>query len=574
MFAEALLVALLPASPRLPDSSASPLPACLPDDGYDLCVLDVADRAVLGDRLALTVRARPANPYAVFVGPARRVAYYRGVPLHLEFAAGAVLLLQGVVPPDGAAPHALPIPAVAGLENVTLHFQAFTEDAGVVNRIAASDHKQTLLLKDLGQPVISLLTVNQIPRDQNGAEFDEGTVQVPPTGFTIDLYFDPRGRGVIDPNTLVVTADQPLGGGAVAPGTNLAPYFTFANGSTAASATVAAGWAFPANTRVVLKADVKNAAGVAAEQASHAVRCVNFTQFTRPFVTRQLWHLDFDTHDLDRNGVKDFREDLVLFGLGNSAQDPAGASFQANEWARRAVQARLRANYGVGGPDAVNVDFLLAPPGSIHARICVGGRNAYPPSQLPPGAQETTGAAYINGNNQRKDLVICDGGGILGVHPRSIYHLFRNVPAFQLVFGPLQRNPVGADPDDLVVTAPGFDPQRGTARQRVRHTEVDNGIRAFANAVAFVLTQETSHAMGLTPPGRLDRAGLLGGAYFGHSTDWHFDDGMGSFLSGNNSTPAPATAANLALIWDHFQSGRAHFTPLEWAYLRERVVNQ
>jgi hypothetical protein len=184
---------------------------------------------------------------------------------------------------------------------------------------------------------------------------------------------------------------------------------------------------------------------------------------------------------------------------------------------------------------------------------------------------ETTGAAFLNPRNQLKSILDCFGQ--VGVHPRSIYHLFKDVPAFAVVFGPLQATPVGNHPEDPTVTAPGFDPTQGTPAQQARYRQIEAGVGALAAAVAFVLTQETCHSMGLVPTGNL-RGGLLGSLTWGHSTFGHFDDGLGNFLSGNNSTPAPAQLSNKSLIWDHFQSGRAHFTPLNWAYLRERVINK
>ena len=141
----------------------------------------------------------------------------------------------------------------------------------------------------------------------------------------------------------------------------------------------------------------------------------------------------------------------------------------------------------------------------------------------------------------------------VGVHPRSIFNLFQNVPAFQSTFGPLQATQVGTHPEDPTVTAPGFDPSQGTAAQQARHAEIQAGVTAFANEVAFVLVQETCHSMGLVGTGNLN-GGFMGSFFWGHSTFGHFDAGQGNFLSGNNSTPAPATITSISsiefgLIW-------------------------
>ncbi len=544
-----------------------------PDEGYDFLVLDMPNRAVMGNALGLAVRGRPGVPYLVIGDVGRNTfawAGNRNLLVHLSLTPAMFVATSGVLPAHGSQPHALGVPVVPTLEGAVLYFQAFGRDQGVIGGYAASDGKSVTFHTEQGQPLLSLLTVNRIPRDQNGAEIDEGTMAVPPTGFTVDLVFDDRGKGAIAPGTLSVTADTPLALGSIPANTNLAQFFTVT--PTSATATVDNAWRFPPAATVTLTATIQNQAGVTSPPETVAVRVLLLTASNRPFAVQQLWWVDFNAHDLDGNGTNDFREDLVLFGLGSDPKIEIGPSGTVATWATAQVIAQLKANYGLGGTDPVNIDFFERRPTGTHARICVGGRNPIPANQLPPGAQETTGAAYLNARNQRKNLVDCFGQ--VGVHSRSVFHLFKNVPAFKLVFDPLMSNPVGLDPDDVVVTAPGFNPSQATARQRVRWTEIQNGLQAFARAVAFILTQETSHSMGLEPDGKLHQGGLLGGYSFGHSTAGHTDDGQGAFMSGNNSTPAPAQPANLALIWDHFQSGRAHFTALNWAYLRERVINQ
>ena len=542
----------------------APLPF---DEGNDFLVLELPRRAVLGDTIQYEVLGRPGNPWLVLGDAAVRTRFQNGFYLQLSGTPALFVLGGGFMPASGNTLVSLPVPNAPELDGATLWFQAFADDAGVVNRAALSDSKPLTLHRDAQQPLIALLTVNRIPADQNGSERNEGILSVPTTGFSIDLTFDPRTAGPIDPASLQISANVALANGTIAAGTNLASFFTF-RGNTC-SGLVDSLWSFPANAAATLTASIRNLQGNAAPAVTYRFTAKTLTAFNRPFASRQIWYLDFSTTDLDRSGVPDAREDLLLFGLGQSATEIAGPSFQAAQWAFNQVLVDLRRNYGVGTADAVNIDFALTRPGGVYSTICIGGRNPYPASGLPPGAQETTGAAYFDPVNQAQE-VLC--GGVLGTHPRSIYYLFRNVPAFRQVFDPLNQTPVGSDPDDAVVTAPGFDPGTGTVRQRTRWQVIKNGIEAFANAVAFVATQETSHSMGLVPGGPLP-FGLLGEYYYGHSTAGHFDDGRGNFLSGNNSTPAPAQPANLALIWDHFQSGRAHFTALNWAYLRERVLN-
>lgn len=542
-----------------------------PDEGYDLLLLEMPHRVVIGDNLDFAVRGRPGNLFTVLADLGNTQRRFGRVRIHLDLSPALTQVALGIMPASGSSAFSVPVVNDPALVGLVVYFQAFARDTSALGGWVASDGKTLTVHDEQGEPLIRLLTVNDIPRDQNGSETAEGTLNVPPMGFTVDLTFDDRGQGPIDAASLVVTADQPLGGGSIPAGTDLSQFFVF-NGNRA-SGLVHSQWAFPTDTDVTLTATIANQNGVVSPAETYKVHCEAFTPQTQPFATKHHWLLEFDRHDLDLDGIPDFREDLVTFGLGNDPTETSGPSANVDAQVRAAIQAQLRANFGVGTPDAVNVDFVLLSPGGLFATICVGGRSNFPIGSLPPGAQETTGAALLNPRNQIKNISNCDNGVVsTGVFPRSVFFLFRNVPAFQLVFGPLLATPVGTDPDDAVVTAPGYVPGTGTPQQDARYQVIRAGIVAFAQSVGFVLTQECGHSMGLVPASRLG-LGLLGGTDFGHSTQAHFDDGLGNFMSGNNSTPAPAQPANLALVWDHMTSGRAHFTPLNWAYLRERVIH-
>ena len=545
-----------------------------PDEGYDLVVLDMPHRVVLGDTMKFAVRGRPGVPYSIFADVTRTRVLLNGTVFY-HLGANPLLLIGGALtmPANGSAQHALPVPSIPALNGLTLFAQAFALDAGVIKGIASSDAKTVTLHREQNQPLIRLLTVNRIERDFNGSEKGEGMLTVPHVGFTVDVFFDDRGKAAIDPKSLEVTADIDLANGALKSGTNLAQFFTF-KGSMA-SGLVTNAWAFPSNqTKVAtLTVKIKNTAGTPAPVETYRFESTPLpSPGQRPFGTKHIWFLDFVAHDLDNSGVPDYREDLLLYGLGKDPRSSGGPSFEVSQWTQREIQKILRENYGVGQPGGVNLDFVLKKPAATHARICIGGRNRFSNSRLPPGANGTTGAAFLNPNNRNKSIVDCFG--LVGVHTWSIYNIFKGVTAFQRVFGPLQRNPVGNDVDDLVVTRPGFDPKLGTVRQQQRYKEILLGVMSFARATSFVLTQETSHSMGLVRSGNLGPGSFMGAHNWGHSTFGHFDDGLGNFLSGNNSTPAPAQPANLAMIWDHFQSGRGHFTALAWGYLTETVIDR
>ena len=548
-------------------SVSAPKPAF--DEGYDFVFLKMPSRVVLGDNLTIEVRGRPGNAFVVFAD-ASKARFRIGLALFQLAASPAMFPAAfGFQSAKGTSKVSLKIPVIAALDNVKIHFQALAADSSIPGGIGASDSKTVSLHKERSQPLITLLTVNKIPKDMNGSEVLDGVLTVPPVGFTIDLTFNDRGKGTIDQNSLVVTADKALGNGSIRAGANLARFFSF-SGNTA-SALVTTSWAFPAQF-LTIKASIKNKNAVSSPTESYFLASDSFSSFNRPFRSKQIWFLDFQSHDLDRSGVPDYAEDLLLFGLGSKAAAKSGPSFDTRQWTERQIVTQLRKNYGVGSKDPVNIDFVLTAPPATHSTICIGGRNAFPKNRLPPGAQETTGAAFVSKWNQNKSNFNCFG--FVGVHPRSIFHLFKDVPAFKVVFTSLQANPVGKDPSDAVVTKPGFDPKKGTKAQVKRFREIEAGVMAFARATAFILTQETGHSMGLVWPGANGGGGLMGGVLMGHSTNFHTDDGLGNFTSGNNSTPAPALLPNESLIWDHFQSGRAHFTALVWAYLTERIIQK
>jgi hypothetical protein len=157
-------------------------------------VLEVAPKVVLGDPIKIAVRGRPGNPYLVAADVGRKQAVFSGAVIHLDMGPFLTIFGSGTLAPNGAAVFEVPTPRAPVLENLTLFFQALADDAAVPRRVAASDGKSCTLLRDDGQPLITLLTVNKIPRDLNGAEIGEGGLFVPTSGFTIDLSFATRGQ--------------------------------------------------------------------------------------------------------------------------------------------------------------------------------------------------------------------------------------------------------------------------------------------------------------------------------------------------------------------------------------------
>ena len=181
------------------------------------------------------------------------------------------------------------------------------------------------------------------------------------------------------------------------------------------------------------------------------------------------------------------------------------------------------------------------------------------------------GAATMDVNNITEVEDECGIGHIFGVFPQAIDNLWGGDPGFQAIFDPLDPatgTPVGDDPLDAIVTSPSFDPGTATALELARWNEIEAAVAAFAQMVAGGAAHETGHLLGLVahgaPPG-----GLHGGTG-GGSTD-------------HNVTPGGATPAGNFLMnqggafsFDEIagQNGQAlpAFRPLNWAYLRDRLV--
>jgi len=128
--------------------------------------------------------------------------------------------------------------------------------------------------------------------------------------------------------------------------------------------------------------------------------------------------------------------------------------------------------------------------------------------------------------------------------------------------------PVGDHPLDATILAPDFDPATAAPEAAARHAEIENALDAFSQAVATVAAHETGHMLGLVAHGPAP-GGLWGGSAGGKAdhnvttsggtpSQNHMMNAGGSFtfdeLTGRGGEPLPA------------------FRPLNWAYLRDRVV--
>jgi hypothetical protein len=281
---------------------------------------------------------------------------------------------------------------------------------------------------------------------------------------------------------------------------------------------------------------------------------------------QKLWY-DFAS---DRDGVPgpDFPVDLETFGLGSPA-DP-GLSAQVEAAVIDAILARVSEAYhqqdpvGFGTFDPVDVTlFSQDPGGSDVTRICIGGPD--------PSGGNAIGSILIDPLNSNRAGMECGTIPPTGIFPRAMT-VYQSQSAFQLALGglmpPLGGTPVGEDPLDAIVLAPGFDPGTASAPELARHGVIDFGIRAYADALGSIVAHETGHALGLVAPGP-PGAGLYGGTY---GTKFSHDVNTDGSLPAYNYLMKQGGTFNFARLAGLEGSPRPYFRPLDFAYLRDRVI--
>lgn len=358
-----------------------------------------------------------------------------------------------------------------------------------------------VLAANIGNPPTSVppatvfLTVDRVPDDMNNL------LAVPPTGFTVDFTIaNPPGAPLIDVYDTSLVADQPAG--VWLAGANLA--FLFPATPSGGSWNVASGFAFPARN-VFFTLRVRNRRGDVIQPPAYGVAVRNWA-VTPPIGAAQKVFLDFGQ---DRNGLggNDLDEDLRAFGLGSLADPSLSATVRALVISR--TLADIRAYYGQNadgtpGPDPVTIAFSsTTAPGAT--RICVGGED--------PTGGVAFGLTPYDKNNAQPGTDTCALSANFGIFPRE-FLFFQANPNFQAAFNPLRSAaggvPVGEDPLDATVLAPGFDSATATPPQAARWSAIDVGITTFARFAATITAHEAGHTLGLTASGAAP-GGLWGG---------------------------------------------------------------
>lgn len=289
-----------------------------------------------------------------------------------------------------------------------------------------------------------------------------------------------------------------------------------------------------------------------------------------PIGSRQIIHFDF-TIDRDGDGRPDFERDLERFGLATD-EHPELAKRIAARIADRALLRVERAYDAEDDPnrtgrarDPIFVRFLLdADPGPFVTRICVGGRNLANPKSV--------GNVRFDLRNERKSSQACAGDPATGLFPAELT-IYERSELYAEVLGPFLPAKGGialgahaADAEALAAAAH----TSATGDPNDRRRAIERAIEVLGDVLGTVMAHESAHALGLVPPGR-PGVGLFGGAE-------EEDDPYAHNIDVSGETPSrawlmnPGRGFSFEVLAGRSEVGELRFRPLNYAYLKDRVV--
>jgi hypothetical protein len=395
--------------------------------------------------------------------------------------------------------------------------------------------------------------VNGIPDDMNDL------LVLPPSGFVVNVGWQ-AGDFPVDPTAFNYVRAERWGGGSAS--WVFSPQLEV-NGDGNGSAGVFTGMLTPGTwTLRAFAGDTQGNFGFA--DLAVAVRGFGGPP---PIATGQNIWLDFES-DRDLVPGPDFPVDLQAFGLASAAA-PVESGWVL-ERVTQAVVDRVLEVYkqtpmnGLSGPDTVKVAFSSTQPASGDVtQICIGGED--------PTGGITIGSILTDMKNANRNSVECATLPPTGIFPRELLILSGD-PSFQALFNPLIPGaggvPVGAHPLDPVVLDPDFDPESASPEQLARYDLVQNAIQVFGDLLGSIVAHEAGHALGLVPAG-VPGGGLFGGtsgAQMNHSVLPGGGDPSENFLMKSGYTFTFDRLAGLN------GNPLPFFRPIEYAYLRDRVV--
>jgi hypothetical protein len=289
-----------------------------------------------------------------------------------------------------------------------------------------------------------------------------------------------------------------------------------------------------------------------------------------PISVRQVIHFDFEV-DHDDDGLPDFWKDLELFGLASDGHSKLARiiAAQIESRALRRVEAAYSANHDPNrtgrAKDPVRVRFRpTEDPSALVSHICVGGSD--------PTQSDLVGHVRLDLRNKDKTSRECAREPAAGLFPAEL-ETYRDSALYGEAFGPLLTGSgsqaVGRHPDDSVENLDDLQARRdGGEELSSRQTRVLHAITIFADALGSIMAHEAGHALGLVPEGR-PSVGLFGGDMgidYAHNIDAFGESEQSPWLmnAGGNLTFEQLAGLGTA--------GPLQFRPLNYAYLRDRVI--
>ena len=289
-----------------------------------------------------------------------------------------------------------------------------------------------------------------------------------------------------------------------------------------------------------------------------------------PIGGRQIVYFDFGV-DRDGNGRPDFERDLEQLGLvdAKAPEAPELMRAAAQRIAERALARVLRAYAATDDPnrtgassDPVAIRFQLQPvelesERSYSTRICVGGRD--------PDEPGSVGHVRFDARNARRASDECTGEEeATGLFPAEL-------AAYRT--SPLYREFLGAFDPALGGVPFSGEPERSEAHARA--------IAVVGDALGTLMAHETGHALGLVAPGR-PGVGLFGGETgeeYAHAVAALEDEdggreGDGDVVDPPISLMSPGRRFTFEDLAGLGAAGELRFRPIDYAYLRDRVVLQ
>jgi hypothetical protein len=289
-----------------------------------------------------------------------------------------------------------------------------------------------------------------------------------------------------------------------------------------------------------------------------------------PISVRQVIHFDFEI-DHDDDGLPDFWQDLELFGLASTGHPELARIIagQIESHALLRVEAAFTAEHDPNqtgqARDPVRVRFRpTEDPGALTSRICVGGSD--------PTQKRLVGYVHFDLRNENKTSQECTREPAAGLFPAEL-ETYRDSALYRESFGPLLAGSggqaIGRHPDDSAASLSNLqDRERGSEGLSSRQRKILRAITIFGDALGSIMAHEAGHALGLVPEGR-PSVGLFGGETgvdYAHNID---------IFGGSEPSPWLMNAGgslNFEQLAGLGEAGPLRFRPLNYAYLRDRII--